>query len=170
MKVGTRGGSWASREDIFPVDAKVYRELDAWILSLSKQEKCVIIDTKDYHPGLLFLSARFADFQRKYRELLNEIVARNLPTGVCTIYYPRFEEPELQSVACTALSLFNDCIIREAVVRRVPLLDLRIICNEDRDYANPIEPSEHGGVKIAKAITQLVLEHDFVRRRTQVFV
>lgn len=56
MRVGTPGGSWVSREDLFPVDAKVYRELDAWTLSLSKQEKCVIIDTSDYHPGLLFLT------------------------------------------------------------------------------------------------------------------
>jgi hypothetical protein len=28
----------------------------AWTLFLSKQEKCLIVDTKDYHPGLLFLS------------------------------------------------------------------------------------------------------------------
>jgi hypothetical protein len=120
--------------------------------------------------AILFLSTRFADFQRKYQELLKDILSHNLPAGVCTVYYPRFDEPELQSVACTALSLFNDCIIREAIVRRVPLLYLRIICNEDRDYANPIEPSSHGGAKIAKAIADLVAEHDFQRRRTQVFV
>jgi hypothetical protein len=56
MKAGTTGGSWTGREDVYPEDATVYRELDAWKLSLSKREKCIIIDTKDYHPGLLFLT------------------------------------------------------------------------------------------------------------------
>ena len=120
--------------------------------------------------AVLFLSTRFADFQWKYRELLHDILSRNFPVGICTIYYPRFEEPELQIIACTALSLFNDCIIHEAFLRKIPLLDLRIICNKDEDYANPIEPSEHGGAKISKAITRLVLEHDFRSRATQVFV
>jgi hypothetical protein len=27
-----------------------------------------------------------------------------------------------------------------------------VICNEDADFANPIEPSVHGGEKIARAI------------------
>jgi hypothetical protein len=119
--------------------------------------------------AILFLSRRFEDFQRKYRDLLHDILSRNLPTGICTIYHPRFEEPELQEIACTALSLFNDCIMHEAILNRIPLLDLRTICNEDEDYANPIEPSSHGGAKIAKVITQVVVEHDFECRRTQVF-
>ena len=58
MKVGTRGGSWKVREDILPEDATVYKEFDAWRLLLSKKEKCLIVDTNDYHPGLLFLTKR----------------------------------------------------------------------------------------------------------------
>jgi hypothetical protein len=30
------------------------------------------------------------------------------------------------------------------------------VCNEPDDYANPIEPSSHGGAKIARAITRAV--------------
>jgi len=56
MKVGTPGGSWSAREDVLPKDATMYREIEAWQLLLSKREKHLIIDTKDYHPGLLFLS------------------------------------------------------------------------------------------------------------------
>jgi hypothetical protein len=67
MKVGTGGGSWKGREDILPEDAAVYKELDAWQLLISRQEKCLIIDTKDYHPGLLFLSRE--DLARVIQEL-----------------------------------------------------------------------------------------------------
>ena len=56
-----------------------------------------------------------------------------------------------------ALSLFNDVILTEAMRMRLPVLDLRQIMDEDSDYANPIEPSAHGGEKMAKAISQILL-------------
>jgi len=31
---------------------------------------------------------------------------------------------------------------------------LRLICDEDADFANPIEPSARGGAKIAQAISR----------------
>jgi len=40
------------------------------------------------------------------------------------------------------------------------VLDLRQIIDEDSDYANPIEPSAHGGEKMAKAISQILLGID----------
>ena len=53
--------------------------------------------------------------------------------------------------------------------RGLPLVDLRLICDRDEDYANPIEPSARGGDKIAAAVARLVAEHDFARRRSEVF-
>ena len=50
------------------------------------------------------------------------------------------------------------------------MLDLRLICDEDADFANPIEPSAQGGEKIAAAIARLLAEYDFARRRSAVFV
>jgi hypothetical protein len=41
--------------------------------------------------------------------------------------------------------VINDCIVRELVTRNLPLIDLRVVCNEDLDLANPIEPSVQGG-------------------------
>jgi hypothetical protein len=35
---------------------------------------------------------------------------------------------------------------------RLPVIDLRLVCTEPADYANPIEPSSRGGEKIARAI------------------
>jgi hypothetical protein len=109
------------------------------------------------------------DFERDYQLMLDELLARRLPTAVCTIYNPRFTEARMQKLAVTALCIFNDAIIRAAVARGLPLIDLRLICTDDQDYANPIEPSARGGAKIAAAIKRVVTEHDFSRGRTEVF-
>ncbi len=120
--------------------------------------------------ALTKLAEAGANFQQNYRAMLDALLRANLPLGVCSIYYPRFPDPQLQRLAVTALIIFNDTIIREAFARGIPLLDLRLICDEEGDYANPIEPSARGGEKIADAITRLVAEHDFTRHRTEVFV
>jgi lysophospholipase L1-like esterase len=109
-------------------------------------------------------------FARDYRAMLRAVLDRGKPTALCTIYEPRYPEPGLQRLAVTGLTLFNDAIVRAAFANGLPLLDLRLIFDEDGDYANPIEPSAQGGDKIAAAIGRLVAEHDFGRRRTEVFV
>jgi hypothetical protein len=70
----------------------------------------------------------------------------------------------------TALTVFNDAILRAGFAAGVPVLDLRLICNEDADYANAIEPSSHGGEKISAAIARVVNDHDFANKRSTVFV
>jgi hypothetical protein len=72
-------------------------------------------------------------------------------------------------LGATALTIINDVIIREAVRLGLPLLDLRIICDEDADFANPIEPSSHGGWKMAGAIASLLAKHDFATSISEVF-
>ena len=109
------------------------------------------------------------DFQRQYHTMLHEILSYRLPTAICTVYYPRFPDRLLQRIAIAALTIFNDVIMREAFMAGVPLLDLRLICNEDADYANEIEPSVMGGEKISDAIMKVVAEHDFAKQRTEVF-
>jgi hypothetical protein len=56
------------------------------------------------------------------------------------------------ALACVALVFFNDVILRSAYERGVGVIDLRVVCTEPSDYANPIEPSGTGGLKIARAI------------------
>ncbi len=109
------------------------------------------------------------EFERGYLAMLTEVLAQGLPTAVCTVYYPRFPEVTLQRMAVTALTVFNDCIIRAAFAHSLPLLDLRLICTEEGDYANSIEPSARGGEKIARAIVEAV-EHGFSGGRTEVFI
>ena len=119
--------------------------------------------------ALLGLAEIAAEFERRYHAMLNEVLARELPTAICTIYYPRFPDPTLQTIAVTALTVFNDCIIRAALVHRLPLLDLRFVCTEEWDYADPIEPSARGGEKISRAIAEM-LQHGFAGGATEVFV
>ncbi|MBA2340522.1 MAG: SGNH/GDSL hydrolase family protein [Pyrinomonadaceae bacterium] len=108
-------------------------------------------------------------FESNYREMLQTVLSLKKPTAICAIYYPRMPEPFIQKIAVAALSIFNDVIIKQAFLTGVPLIDLRLVCNEDSDYANEIEPSEAGGGKIAKTILRLVNEHNFESRRTEAF-
>ncbi len=108
-------------------------------------------------------------FEHHYREMLQAVLSFNKPVVVCTIYYPRIPEEFAQKIAVAALATFNDVIIKQAFLAGVPLIDLRLVCNEDSDYANEIEPSEAGGGKIARTILRVVNEHDFEKRKTEVF-
>jgi hypothetical protein len=116
---------------------------------------------------------RFSDIQKEfegnYLNMLENILGQGLPTVLCTIYYPAYPEEDFQDLTVTALSTFNDCIIRAAITKGLPLIDLRLICNEPSDYANPIEPSAAGGAKIVNVIKRVIEEHDFSQGRTVVY-
>lgn len=95
-------------------------------------------------------------FAADYEAMAAALASTGLPSAVCTIY----DTPASGSgyrVIRTALAIFNDCITRAAFARGISLIDLRLICNHDADYANPIEPSVRGGAKIARAIAALAL-------------
>jgi hypothetical protein len=94
-------------------------------------------------------------FEQEYGRMLDEVLARGLPTALCTIYDTPPSAPN-HKVIKAALSLFNDRITRAAFSRGLPLIDLRLLCAEEGDYANPIEPSVQGGAKMAAAIAALV--------------
>jgi hypothetical protein len=98
-------------------------------------------------------------FEVRYRRAIAAVVARKTPVTVCTIYNGNFPDARFQRLASTALTVFNDAILRVAFERALTVIDLRLVCNEPADYANPIEPSSHGGAKIARAIAR-VLEMD----------
>ena len=94
-------------------------------------------------------------FARNYAEMLEGVLALELPTALCTIYDTPPSAPN-QRIIRSALALFNDVITRAAFGNGLALIDLRLICSEEEDYANPIEPSARGGEKIAGAIARLI--------------
>lgn len=92
-------------------------------------------------------------FEADYRSVLQQALNLALPTTLCTIYNGNLQ-PEIAPLARLALTMFNDVILRVAFENRLAVIDLRLICNQTEDYANPIEPSGSGGYKIALAIAQ----------------
>jgi lysophospholipase L1-like esterase len=105
-----------------------------------------------------------ARFARVYQAMVAALARRKLPTAVCTIYDPAYPEP-YRSLVVAALCLFNDVIVRTAIAHRLAIVDLRAVCCEPRDFANPIEPSSQGGAKIAAAVTGF-LDDDAAFRRS----
>ena len=95
-------------------------------------------------------------FERRYRRAVAAVVQKRVPVALCTIYNGYFPEAAFQRLASTALIVFNDVILRVALEHGFPVIDLRAICNEPADYANPIEPSSIGGAKIARAIVRVL--------------
>ena len=109
------------------------------------------------------------EFERGYRLMLEQVVRSGLPVIVCTIYYPAFEEQGLQRMAIAAETFFNDAILRCALDQGVPVIDLRLVCDQSADYANPIEPSFKGGLKITAVIAAVVRDHEFGRIGTTIY-
>ncbi len=108
------------------------------------------------------------DFRRDYAAMLEKVLSHKRPTTVCTIYD---SVPGLNPSLVTALSLFNDVILREAFSARIPVIDLRLICNQPADYSDtsPIEPSSRGGDKITTAIVDVLTTYDFSARQRLVY-
>lgn len=77
---------------------------------------------------------------------------------MCTVYNGCASDPRHQERVATALTVFNDAILRTATRHHLTVIELRLVCTEPGDYANPIEPSAQGGGKIAQVIARCVLE------------
>lgn len=110
-----------------------------------------------------------AEFQQNYSYMLAALQGCGRPLAVCTVYDPHFPEAMTQRLTTTALNIFNDCILREAITRGLPVLDLRLVCDSPEDYANEIEPGIPGGKKIAAGILKLFETHDFSSGHTTVY-
>jgi GDSL-like Lipase/Acylhydrolase family len=106
--------------------------------------------------ALTMLADVTGQFEENYRLAVDACRCTKLPLGVCTIYNGCFADAVLQRTVTTALKIFNDAILRVAFEFGLPVIDLRFVCSSVSDYANPIEPSSIGGLKIARAILHSV--------------
>ena len=112
--------------------------------------------TRDLRQGMATLGALMDQFESQYVAAVEACVGRGLPMTVCTIYNGCFPDGSFQRMATVFVALFNDVILRTAARHSLPVVDLRTICCEPADYANPIEPSSTGGAKIASALALTV--------------
>jgi hypothetical protein len=101
-------------------------------------------------------------FERTYRAAIEKARAAGPLTTLCTIYNGNLDAVEAReflsepAAARAGLRAFNDAILRVAFEHHLRVIDLRLVCSEPADYANPIEPSSRGGAKIARAITRVL--------------
>jgi len=105
--------------------------------------------------SLSLFSERVSLFESRYRAAMGRVQALGVPITTCTVYNGCFP-PDLAEPTRVALMLFNDVILRVAFEGQFTVLDLRSVCRDPSDYANPIEPSGSGGHKIAGAIARAV--------------
>ena len=103
-------------------------------------------------------------FEPMHRSLVETAALLAPPVALCTIY-----DANMGPHITTAMSIFNDAITRNVHRVGLDLIDLRMICDEATDYANPIEPSMAGGAKIASAIARYVGTVDRQAAQTRVF-
>lgn len=97
--------------------------------------------------ALQHLSQIQANFARDYIQTMEAVSKLNLPTNLLRV-------PGLSAPLRTALSLFNDIIVRTAMRYGFNVLDLREWLTETADFSpkSPIEPSDIGGMKIAQGL------------------
>jgi len=161
-------GGW--RASLLALDGAVTRDVERQLARLPGDASLLVVSAggndalgesgllgrpvRSVGEGVMQLADAQARFASDYLAMVDAVLARGLPAALCTIYDASFPPPEGR-VVTAALSLFNDVITRAAFARGLPLIDLRLICSEPGDYANPIEPSEQGGAKIAAAIAEL---------------
>ena len=123
---------------------------------------------KSVAEALLKVGERAGRFERAYRTMIDRVRRLGRSTTVCTIYNGNLS-PDEAAVARVGLTAFNDVILRVAFESRFQVIDLRLVCTEPADYANPIEPSSTGGEKIARGITASIGLREDPLEHSQVF-
>ena len=105
--------------------------------------------------ALAIFGRRVDAFAGRYAAAIDRALEAGPAVIVCTIYNGSLPG-ETGHLARIGLMLFNDAILRTAAERGLRAIELRAVCTEPADYANPIEPSGAGGLKIAKAIVSAI--------------
>ena len=157
------------RATLLAVDGSTTQDLDAQLrrvpsdvthiaVAVGGNDALLNIDVLDVRvastrEALVVLGRRVAPFEAAYRRAIRMVAATKLPLVACTIYNGGFKGEEAETVRA-ALSIFNDAILRVLFQERVDAIELRLICRDPSDYANPIEPSGSGGLKIAQALAR----------------
>ena len=88
---------------------------------------------------------------------------------MCTLVPARHVEPVRQQVAATALAIFNDRILKRAFAARLSIVELRLVCDEDGDYATETLLSRAGVRKVANVARSALYEISREPGRTRVY-
>ena len=155
----------ATTEDVQRQLGKVPSDASDLVVSIGGNDALMNLDmltqrVSSTAEALFVLAERAHRFEASYRSALRKVHALERPITACTIYNGNLPSDQAE-VARIALMIFNDAILRVAFENGFGVIDLRSVCSDPSDYANPIEPSGPGGRKIAETIKRaLVTEHE----------
>jgi hypothetical protein len=124
---------------------------------------------KSIQGALETLAAAADEFENVFASLIDAALETGLPTIVCTLVPARHIEPSQQQVAATALAIFNDRILRRAFAARLSIVELRLVCDEDGDYASETLLSRAGVRKVANVARSALYEISQDPGRTRVY-
>jgi len=115
------------------------------------------------------LAAAADQFEEVFARLVAAAVEADVPTIVCTLVPARHYEASRQRAAATALAIFNDRIVRSATAAKLSVVDLRLVCDEDGDYASETVLSQAGVRKVANVARSALYEISREPGRTRVY-
>jgi len=115
------------------------------------------------------LAAAADEFENTFSRLIAAAAEADVPTIVCTLVPARYTEPSRQRVGATALAIFNDRILRRTVAARLSIVELRLICDEDSDYASETLLSHAGVRKVANVARSALYDISRNPGRTRVY-
>jgi hypothetical protein len=108
-------------------------------------------------------------FEEVFAKLVASALEAGLPTVVCTLVPSRHEDASRQRAAASALAIFNDRILRQAVAANLSVVDLRFVCDEEADYASETLLSRAGVRKVANVGRSALYEVSREPGRTRVY-
>ena len=103
-----------------------------------------------------------APVTKKYESIVTTLQTSKIRANLllCTVYEGDLEGSvmydDIAISSRTMLSLFNDSVYKTHNMFKTGILELRHIFTNKEDYANPIEPSHQGGVKLADKLVRCV--------------
>ena len=115
------------------------------------------------------LAAAADEFEDMFAGLIAAATEAGVPTIVCTLVPARYMEPSQERVAATALAIFNDRILRRTIAAHLSIVELRLICDEDGDYASETLLSHAGVRKVANVARSALYDISRNPGRTRVY-
>jgi hypothetical protein len=115
------------------------------------------------------LASAADEFENMFARLIAAAAEASVPTIVCTLVPARYAESSQQRVAATALAIFNDRVLRRAAAARLSVVELRLVCDEDSDYASETLLSHAGVRKVANVARSALYEVSRNPGRTRVY-
>jgi hypothetical protein len=126
-------------------------------------------DAQSVRGTLDALASAADEFERILACLIAAAKETGLPTIICTLVPARYVDPVQERAAATALAIFNDRILRRAFAERLSIVELRLVCDEDSDYASETLLSHAGVRKVANVARSALYEISREPGRTRVY-